>query len=53
MYMVIRNPATHGDEDMTTQDALERLATLKLLARVVDRRAVESAEPIAVGGSNE
>jgi len=42
--MVIRNPATHVDEDMSTQDALERLATLSLLARLVDRCDIETAE---------
>lgn len=41
--MVIRNPATHVDGDMSTQHALERLATLSLLARLVDGCDIESA----------
>ncbi len=44
--MVIRNPATHVDQDMSTQGALERLATLSLLARLVDRCAVETVETV-------
>ncbi len=47
--MVIRNPATHVDQDMSTQGALERLAALSLLARLVDRCAVETVEPEAAG----
>jgi hypothetical protein len=42
--MIIRNPATHVDEDMSIQDALERLATLSLLARLVDGCDIEIAE---------
>ncbi|WP_051208286.1 TIGR02391 family protein [Propionicicella superfundia] len=40
--MVIRNPATHVDEALTEQDALERLATLSVLARLIDSCAVVS-----------
>jgi uncharacterized protein (TIGR02391 family) len=36
VQMTIRNPATHLRRDMTEQEALERLATLSLLARWVD-----------------
>lgn len=42
--MIIRNPATHVDEAITIQDALERLATLSLLARLVDQCDIEVAE---------
>jgi uncharacterized protein (TIGR02391 family) len=42
--MIIRNPATHVDADMSIQDALERLATLSLLARLVDACDIEIAE---------
>jgi hypothetical protein len=40
--MVIRNPATHKDSDLSEQDGLERLATLSVLAHLVDRCVVES-----------
>lgn len=40
--MVIRNPATHVQKDPTEQEALERLATLSVLAHLVDRCFVES-----------
>ncbi len=36
MQMTIRNPAAHETSDMLEQHALERLATLSLLARWVD-----------------
>lgn len=36
VQMTIRNSAAHSTEQMTEQDALERLATLSLLARWVD-----------------
>jgi hypothetical protein len=42
--MTIRNPAIQVDENMSTQDALERLATLSLLARLVDGCDIETAE---------
>ncbi|MER8026725.1 TIGR02391 family protein [Glutamicibacter protophormiae] len=42
--MVIRNPATHVAEDFTEQDALERLATLSVLAKLVDKCQVLSGE---------
>ena len=35
VQMTIRNPATHAAEALPEQDALERLATLSLLARWV------------------
>lgn len=41
--MVIRNPATHAGASLTEQDALERLAVLSLLARLVDGCSVERA----------
>ncbi|WP_461033953.1 TIGR02391 family protein [Streptomyces mayteni] len=34
--MAIRNTSAHGTDEMTAQDALERLAVLSLLARWVD-----------------
>ncbi|OBI37070.1 TIGR02391 family protein [Mycobacterium colombiense] len=34
--MTIRNPATHGPGEMTSQEAVERLSVLSLLARWVD-----------------
>jgi len=40
--MVIRNPATHKSGDLAEQAALERLATLSLLAHMVDGCVVES-----------
>ena len=42
--MVIRNPATHTDEDLTEQEGLERLATLSVLAHLVDGCVLESAD---------
>ncbi|WP_328706872.1 TIGR02391 family protein [Clavibacter zhangzhiyongii] len=39
--MVIRNPVTHVDEALSEQAALERLATLSVLAHFVDRCKVE------------
>lgn len=41
--MVIRNPATHDDEPLLEQSALERLATLSVLAHFVDQCEVDSA----------
>lgn len=35
--MVIRNPATHDDESLSEQAALERLATLSVLAHFIDQ----------------
>lgn len=37
VQMTVRNPATHGVEDLNEQEALERLAVLSLLARWVDQ----------------
>ena len=39
--MVIRNPATHANEPLSEQAALERLATLSVLAHFVDHCEVE------------
>jgi hypothetical protein len=43
--MVIRNPAAHGHEDLPQQDALEALAAISLLARLVDACEVHTAPP--------
>lgn len=40
--MVIRNPATHDDDSLTEQAALERLATLSVLAHFLDQCEVAS-----------
>ncbi|MFF1830676.1 TIGR02391 family protein [Paenarthrobacter sp. NPDC058040] len=42
--MVIRNPATHVSADFTEQDGLEQLATLSVLARLVDGCVVVSID---------
>jgi uncharacterized protein (TIGR02391 family) len=42
--MVIRNPATHVQRDPTEQEALERLATLSVMAHFVDRCIVDSMD---------
>lgn len=39
--MVIRNPATHDSEPLSEQAALERLATLSVLAHFLDACEVE------------
>ena len=39
--MVIRNPATHRDEDPSEQVALEQLCVLSVLARLVDQCRLE------------
>lgn len=43
---VIRNPATHDEEDWDEQTALERLATLSVFARLVDECVVVTAESL-------
>jgi hypothetical protein len=43
VQMLIRNPATHGDHELTEQEALERLATLSLLARWLDECKLDRA----------
>jgi len=42
-HMVIRNPATHKDADLSEQEGLERLATFSVLAHLVDGCVVWSA----------
>lgn len=42
--MVIRNPATHDQNDLSEQEALERLATMSVLAHLVDECALETAD---------
>lgn len=49
--MTIRNPAAHGTEEMSEQEAAERLAVLSLLARWVDQCDLVEA-PIADGAEN-
>ncbi|MFF7205356.1 TIGR02391 family protein [Streptomyces sp. NPDC008141] len=36
VQMTVRNTSAHGTDEMSAQDALERLAALSLLARWVD-----------------
>lgn len=36
VQMVVRNTASHGQDEMSEQEAAERLATLSLLARRVE-----------------
>lgn len=36
VQLLIRNTATHGTDDLGEQDAIDRLATLSLLARYVE-----------------
>lgn len=43
MQMTIRNPAAHSLDELTDQEALERLAALSLLARWVDECDLQSA----------
>lgn len=47
--MVIRNPATHGNGDLSRQDALERLAALSVLAKFVDKCTVVAVVPAPKG----
>lgn len=42
MQMTIRNPAAHSLDELTEQEALERLAALSLLARWVDECDLQS-----------
>lgn len=48
--MVIRNSATHINEDMSIQDAYERLAALSLLARLLDGCDVETVTEASSAG---
>jgi hypothetical protein len=51
VHMTIRNPAAHSNAELGEQDALERLATLSLLARWVDEcQLLDEAEPDASPG---
>jgi uncharacterized protein (TIGR02391 family) len=43
-FFAVRNPAAHGTEEWREQEALERLATLSVLARIVDSSTVLHAE---------
>jgi hypothetical protein len=45
IFMTIRNPATHGTDDIPEQEAVEQLAGLSMLARWIDRCEIE--EPAA------
>jgi uncharacterized protein (TIGR02391 family) len=38
----IRNPATHEDKDWDEHDALEKLAVLSVIARMIDQSSVDS-----------
>ena len=43
VHMVIRNPATHSTDELSEQEALERLAVLSLLARWVEACELQTA----------
>lgn len=43
VQMVVRNTATHGQDEMSEQEAAERLATLSLLARRVEECKLDEA----------
>ena len=42
--LVIRNPATHSQAELSEQDGLERLAALSYLARMLDVCIVDTVE---------
>jgi hypothetical protein len=44
VQMLIRNPATHSIDEMSEQEAVERLAVLSLLARWVEQCQVEQCQ---------
>lgn len=44
-FMAIRNPVTHGTEDLAVQEALEQLAVLSTLARWIDGCELLEATP--------
>lgn len=46
-FMAIRNPATHGTNEVTAQEALEQLAVLSTLARWVDHCELIEVSPVA------
>lgn len=46
-FMAIRNPATHGTNEATAQEALEQLAVLSTLARWVDHCELIEVSPVA------
>ncbi len=48
IQLLIRNTATHTTDQMSQQEALERLASLSLLARYVDGCELLTEEPPAV-----
>lgn len=41
---LVRNVSVHGDQEMTESEALERMATLSILARLIERAEVWRAE---------
>jgi len=45
--MLIRNPAAHPAAELSPQEAVERLATLSLLARWVEQCELVSVDPVA------
>lgn len=47
VQMTIRNPAAHGLDELDEQEALERLATLSLLARWVEACDLQTGKPTA------
>jgi hypothetical protein len=48
VYMAIRNPTTHGTDDLPRQVALEQLATLSTLARWIDGCEVVVVDGVAI-----
>lgn len=51
-FMAIRNPATHGTNEVPAQEALEQLAVLSTLARWVDRCELISVPGAATPGAD-
>lgn len=48
-YGSIRNPAIHGTEEWDEQEALEKLAALSVLARIIDGATVAAAGDLHLG----
>ncbi len=43
-FFAIRNPAAHGVDEMPEQEALEQLAALSVLARLIDECTIETVD---------
>lgn len=50
VQMVVRNTASHGQDEMSEQEAAERLATLSLLARRVEECKLDEAPASSCDG---